>query len=129
MPNTNNCQTNLHVLQSGNLPMPQHPTVSYTDQIHNNPILQVWVVQHLLGPDVVESRCKVVVNGGKSNNTQVKSGRERVAGNDPNRRFVSWPQEHVFVGASRKRVKFDNFTQTQFSAGMLVVIEEEQQNT
>ena len=66
-PNTNNCQTNVHVLQPDNLPMPQHPPVSYTDKIHNNPPSQASVDQRLPGSDVVESVCEVVVNGGNSN--------------------------------------------------------------
>ena len=104
--------------------MPQQPPASYTYQIHNNPPSQASVDEQLPGSDVVESRCEVVVvDGGKSINTQVESDRERVSGNNHNQRFVSWPQEHMFVGASRQCVKFDNLTQTQFSAGMLAVIE------
>ena len=55
--------TNVHVLQPGNLSMPQLPRVSYTDQIHNNPPSQALVNQRLPGSDVMESRREVVDNG------------------------------------------------------------------
>ena len=60
--NTNNCLTNVHDLQLGNLPMPQHPPISYTDQISNNPPSQASVVR---GPDEAVSQCKDGCNSNK----------------------------------------------------------------
>ena len=56
----------------------------------------------------------------------VKSGRDRIGGNDNGRIYVPWPQEFVYVGPDRKRVAYDELTQGQFSAGLFGIIEQEQ---
>ena len=40
----------------------------------------------------------------------VRSGRDTVG--DAIRQYIAWPQEHVFIGPTRKRVKYDELTQT-----------------
>lgn len=58
--------------------------LTHTDQLRNNPSLQAMVDQRIQALE--ESALQDFVSQGKSTK-QVKSGRERVAGNDSNRRF------------------------------------------
>ena len=55
----------------------------------------------------------------------IKSGRDRLGRNDAVRQYISWPQEHVFVGTMRKRVKYDDLSQPQLSAGLLAIANQE----
>ena len=43
----------------------------------------------------------------------VKSGRERVGGSEHKLVNIRWPQEAVFIGPDRKRVRYDEFSQVQ----------------
>ena len=105
MLNMHNWLTNVHILQTGNLPVLQQPTVPHTDQIGNNPLSQALVDQLLLVQEEAGLQCKVAgnkLNISNSNNTQFKSGRDRVAGSDHNRLFVLWHTEH---GTPRQCIK------------------------
>ena len=55
----------------------------------------------------------------------VKSGRVRLGGSDHNRVYVQWPQEACFIGPSRIRVKYDELTQSQWTAGITATAAEE----
>ena len=121
--NHDNRVPDLHETRPVNLVLAQQPQ-ALTDHLHNNPSLQSLVDLRMLTQG--ESVSQDLISPGNKCNKQVKSGPDRIAGNDYNRRFISWPQEHVFVGMARQHVNFDDLTQTQFSAGMLSVIEKEQ---
>ena len=43
----------------------------------------------------------------------VKSGRDRTGSSDQSRVYVKWPQQAVFIGPARRRVKYDELTQSQ----------------
>ena len=34
--------------------------------------------------------------------------------NNDIREYIAWPQEYVFIGSTRKRVKYDELSQTLF---------------
>ena len=55
----------------------------------------------------------------------LKSGRDRVGGSDHSRIFVKWPQEACFIGPSRIRVRYDELTQPQWTAGITAIAAEE----
>ena len=55
----------------------------------------------------------------------VKSGRVRVGGSDHNRVYIKWPQEACFIGPGRIRVRYDELTQSQWTAGITAIAAEE----
>lgn len=73
----------------------------------------------------LQNECKIgQYNSGESNTLfkrVVKSGRERTGGDDFRRVYVKWPQEACFVGADRKRVKYDDLSYPQWTAGITTV--------
>jgi len=60
-----------------------------------------------------------------ANNVKIKSGRERLRGQDIKRSYVAWPHEFITVGPSCASVKYDDLDQAQFSAGLLSFISSE----
>ena len=73
----------------------------------------------------LEHMAQTEFSSANSQGKLIKSGRERTGGNDAVRQYISWPQEHVFVGTMRKRVKYDDLTQPQLSAGLLAIANQE----
>lgn len=55
----------------------------------------------------------------------LKSGRERVGGSDHKLIYVRWPQEAVFIGPDRLRVKYDELSQSEWTAGLTAIAAEE----
>ena len=53
------------------------------------------------------------------------SGRDRVGGADYKLIYVKWPQKSVFIGPDRKRVKYDELSQGQWTAGLTAIAAEE----
>ena len=60
--------------------------------------------------------------------TKIKPGRERVPGHESVRQFIQWPHELVYVGPHLKHVKYDDLSQSQFSAGMMSMVLNESNN-
>ena len=50
---------------------------------------------------------------------KIKPGRERVPGHEGVVHNIRWPHELVYVGPQLKQVKYDEMNQSQFSAGLL----------
>lgn len=71
------------------------------------------------------SSANVLGSNGSSSNKTVKSGRDRTGGDDNCRVYVPWPQEHCYVGPDRKRVRYDDLTQAQFSTGLFKMVDVE----
>ena len=88
---------------------PSIKPLSQTDQLRNNSSLQSLVDQHLHALEELALQ-DFVSAGNNKQAKQIKLGRERVIGKDHSRRFILWPQEHIFVGTARHRVKFDELT-------------------
>ena len=63
--------------------------------------------------------------GESSSRLSLKSGRERTAGSDHKRIYVKWPQEACFIGPDWRRVKYDDLTQSQWTAGLTAIAAEE----
>ena len=63
--------------------------------------------------------------GESSSRLSLKSGRERTAGSDQKRIYVKWPQEACFIGPDRRRVKYNDLTQSQWTAGLTAIAAEE----
>ena len=82
-----------------------------------------FVVQQ--GKNIIHKQSHSNVSPVSSKVKTVKSGRDRVGGDDTNRVYVPWPQEFVYVGPNRQRVKYDELSQAQFTTGLLKIIEEE----
>ena len=55
----------------------------------------------------------------------VKSGCERVGGSEHKLVYIRWPQEAVFIGPDRKRVRYDELSQGQWMAGLTAFAAEE----
>ena len=55
----------------------------------------------------------------------IKTGRDRVGGADHKLIYVRWPQEAVFIGPDRKRVRYDELSQEQWTAGLTAIAAEE----
>ena len=58
-------------------------------------------------------------------NANVKSGRDRVGNPEHANIYVCWPQQCVFIGADRKRVKYEELTQSQWTAGLTTMAAQE----
>ena len=61
----------------------------------------------------------------QNTNANVKSGRDRVGNPEHANIYVCWPQQCVFVGADRKRVKYEELTQSQWTAGLTTMAAQE----
>lgn len=59
----------------------------------------------------------------------VKSGRERIGGSDHKLAYIKWPQEAVFIVPVRKRVRYDELSQSQWTAGLTAIAAEEPNST
>lgn len=55
----------------------------------------------------------------------LKSGRERVGGSDHKLIYIRWPQEAVFIGPDRLRVKYDDLSESEWTAGLTAIAAEE----
>ena len=55
----------------------------------------------------------------------IKTGRDRVGGADHKLLYVRWPQEAVFIGPDRERVRYDELSQEQWTAGLTAIAAEE----
>ena len=55
----------------------------------------------------------------------IKSGRERVGNPENANVYVCWPQQAVFVGADRQRVRYEDLTQSQWTAGLATMAAQE----
>ena len=53
---------------------------------------------------------------------QTKSGRERTGNEGVKRNYVPWPQEFCYIGLERKRVRYDDLTQSQWVAGLTKIL-------
>ena len=58
-------------------------------------------------------------------NTNIKSGRDRVGNPEHSNVYICWPQQCVFIGADRKRVKYEDLTQSQWTAGLTTMAAQE----
>ena len=58
-------------------------------------------------------------------NTNIKSGRDRVGNPEHSNVYICWPQQCVFIGADRKRVKYEELTQSQWTAGLTTMAAQE----
>ena len=59
------------------------------------------------------------------NKQSLKSGRDRIGGSDHSGIFEKWPQEACFIGPGRNRVRYDELTQPQWTAGITAIAAEE----
>ena len=64
-------------------------------------------------------------NNTQSANTNIKSGRERIGNPEHSNVYVCWPQQCVFIGADRRRVKYEDLTQSQWTAGLTTMAAQE----
>ena len=55
----------------------------------------------------------------------LKTGRDRLGGADHKLIYVRWPQEAVFIGPDRERVRYDELSQEQWTAGLTAISAEE----
>ena len=55
----------------------------------------------------------------------LKSGRYRSADTQINH-YIAWPQEHVYIGPSRKSVSYDELTSEQFTLGYIRIMQRQQ---
>ena len=62
---------------------------------------------------------------GDSKSVSVKSGRDRVGGAEHKLIYVRWPQEAIFIGPERRRVRYDDLDQTQWVAGLTAIAAQE----
>ena len=60
-----------------------------------------------------------------NSNANIKSGRDRVGNPEHSNIYVCWPQQCVFIGADRKRVKYEELTQSQWTAGLTTMAAQE----
>ena len=58
-------------------------------------------------------------------NANVKSGRDRVGNPEHANIYVCWPQQCVFIGADRKRVRYEDLTHPQWTAGLTTMAAQE----
>ena len=60
----------------------------------------------------------LIYGNAQSVNGNIKSGRERVGNLEHSNVYVCWPQQCVFIGADRRRVRYEELTQSQWTAGL-----------
>ena len=65
------------------------------------------------------------ISGEQLNSKILKTGRDRVSGADHRLIYVRWTQEAVFIGPDRKRVRYDELSQGQWTAGLTALSAEE----
>jgi len=59
-------------------------------------------------------------------NKRVKSGRDRTGNEGIAKNYVQWPQELCYIGAERRRVKYDDLTLAQWMLGFTSIITQEE---
>ena len=55
----------------------------------------------------------------------LKTGRDRIGGANHRLIYVKWPQDDVCIGPDRKRVRYDELSQGQWTAGLTAIAAEE----
>ena len=88
----------------------------------HNQILNSQIRSHVLNKDFASN-----YNYGtaQSVNSNIKSGHERVGNPENSNLYVCWLQQCVFIGADRRRVRYEELTQSQWTAGLTTMAAQE----
>jgi len=100
------------------------PTVS---SLRQDPTIQAAVTSRI--KELEAATIQQLDTHGNNNsiltNNKIKSGRDRLRGQDIRRAYVAWPHEFISVGPSCLSVKYDDLDQAQFSAGLMSMVTNE----
>ena len=112
-------------VEENSRPTSRPATIPSVPALRNDDTLQAAVSRRLTELELAIHHTLQSHGNSLINNNSNKSGRERVPGSQIKRTYVAWPHEFVHVGSQYKKVTYDEPSQSQFSVGLLGMVNNE----